>query len=187
MTNPGRKTKYTADIDILAYRHALHGLTDKEMATVFGIAEQTWYNWQAKHPTLTRAIQRGRIQADTKVAEALYKRAIGYEYEEEVAHVINGQVVVTKLKKHQPPHPTAVIFWLKNRTGRPHNIQEFSWRDVYQSEVTGKDGGPIRTENINHTALDLSGLTDAELAVMESIGIKVEKVQVEKAQEGATK
>jgi len=105
----------------------------------------------------------------------MYKRATGYEYQEEVTHVIDGKVVKTKVTKHLPPNPTAFIFWLKNRTGRKHNLQEFSWQDVNKTEITGKDGGPIKTANIDITKLDLSDLTDEELQAAEILGLKLRK------------
>jgi hypothetical protein len=166
-------TKYTVDIAEKAYKLSLLGMTDKEMIEFFGIAEQTWYNWQNRFPSLREAIQKGKIEADSNVAYANYKRAIGYEYEEEVAHVIDEKVVKTKLQKHMAPNPTAFIFWLKNRTGRKSNLQEFSWQDVNKTEVTGRDGGPIKTQNRNiDTEIDLSDLTDEELKMLESIGMK---------------
>lgn len=169
--------KYTPEVAEMAHKLALLGLTDLEMADVFGVVEQTWYNWQKKHPALTKAIQRGRVPADAKVAESNYKRATGYVYEEEVAYVIDGKIVKTTLKKHMPPHPTAFIFWLKNRTGRKNSLQEFSWRDVVQSEVSGKDGGPIKTMNMDVSQLDLSDLTDEELRTLETLGVKLKKTQ----------
>lgn len=171
----GRKPKYTDEIAEKAYKLALLGLTDKEMIDLFGIVEQTWYNWLDKYPAFRKALAQGKIEADANVAYRMYQRAMGYEYQEEIAHVIDGEVVKTTITKHQAPNPTAFIFWLKNRTGRKHNIQEFSWRNVNQTEITGKDGGPIKTTTMDITKLDLSSLTDDELRAAEIIGLKLRK------------
>lgn len=172
---PGRKTKYSKEIAEKAYLLALLGLTDKEMIRFFDITEQTWYNWLNRSPSFREALAKGKIEADANVAYRMYKRATGYEYQEEVTHVIDGKVVKTKVTKHLPPNPTAFIFWLKNRTGRKHNLQEFSWQDVNKTEITGKDGGPIKTANIDITKLDLSDLTDEELQAAEILGLKLRK------------
>mgnify|MGYP000184108897 CR=1 FL=1 len=171
----GRKTKYTDEIKEKAYKLALLGLTDKEMIEVFGVVEQTWYNWLDKHPEFRKALAKGKIEADANVTLSMYKRAVGYEYQEEVVNVVDKEIVKTKVTKHQAPNPTAFIFWLKNRTGRKHNIQEFSWRDVNQTELTGRDGGPIKTANIDIAKLDLSDLTDEELQAAEILGLKLRK------------
>ena len=174
----GRKTKYTKDLPEKVYKLTLLGMTDAEMIKFFNIAEQTWYNWQERAPSLKEAIQKGKTEADSDVAVANYKRATGYDYCEEVVHVLGGKIVKTKVLKHMPPHPTAFIFWLKNRTGRKNNIQEFNWRDVHQAEVTGRDGGPIKTQNLNSNEIDLSDMTNEELQLLEKIGMKVSKNKV---------
>jgi hypothetical protein len=79
---------------------------------------------------------KGKQEADTNVAEAMYKNATGYDYYEEQAvklretSYVDGKVSkvreyvdVVMVKKHQPADTTAQIFWLKNR--RPD-----LWRDV---------------------------------------------------------
>ena len=48
---------------------------------------------------------------------------------------------------------TAAIFWLKTRA---------RWRERDIHEITGPDGGPIQT-------MDLSGLSDAQLAALEPV------------------
>lgn len=40
------------------------------------------------------------------------------------------------------------------------------WRTHHQTELVGKDGGPIQTQ---HTVLDLARLSDAELATLEEL------------------
>ena len=56
---------------------------------------------------------------------------------------------------------SAAIFWLKTRAG---------WRDVNQHEITGKDGGPIKTAHI-----DVSELTDEGLKVINAASKLIEK------------
>jgi len=175
LPTPRKKyAKYTPDIPEKAFKLALRGFTDKEMVDFFDIAEQTWYNWQAKHPELTEAIERGKDEADAEVAHAIYRRATGYDYTEEVTHVIQGKIVKTHVKKHMPANPTSAIFFMKNRTRRKHCRSDFVWADVNKTEITGKDGGPIKTQSKNiNVGLDLSDLTDEELDLLHQIGYKI--------------
>jgi len=40
------------------------------------------------------------------------------------------------------------------------------WRTRHQTELVGRDGGPIQTQ---HTAIDLGRLSDADLATLEEL------------------
>jgi len=55
----------------------------------------------------------------------------------------------------------SAIFWMKSRGG---------WREVDRKEITGPNGGPIKTENTNK--LDVSGLSLEELEALEKALIK---------------
>jgi hypothetical protein len=164
-----RMTKYTKDIAEKAYKLSLLGMTDKEMIEFFGIAEQTWYNWQNRHPKLKEAIQKGKADADSEVAYALYRKACGYSHPDVDIKVIDGKIVKTELIKHYPPDTGAACFWLKNRSKK----REVPWLEIARTELTGKNGGPIKTQNQNlNTEIDLSDLTDEELKMLERIGMK---------------
>jgi len=39
--------------------------------------EATWKNWKNRYPELLAAIARGREEADARVAERMYQRALG--------------------------------------------------------------------------------------------------------------
>jgi len=76
---------------------------------------------------LSEALKRGKAPVDQQVENALFKNAMGYDYEEtitEIEDLGNGKQKkhIRKVMKHRPPDTTAQIFWLKNR--RPDR-----WRD----------------------------------------------------------
>ena len=104
----------------LAYEYASQGLTQKQIAQNLGINEATLYDWLKKYPKLSEAIKKGKEAAIEKVENALFKRAIGYDYQEVKVYrttrkdgtVYERQEIV---KKHMPPDTTAIIFFLKNR------------------------------------------------------------------------
>ena len=108
---------------------ARDGLTDEQIAHNMGIRRETLYDWKKKYPNITNVLKRGKEVVDRQVENALYRTAIGFEYEEET--VTNDGMIVTT-KKYSKPNTTAQIFWLKNR--KPHE-----WRDKQEIENTNRN------------------------------------------------
>lgn len=117
---------------------ARDGLTDEQICQNIGIHVATICEWKNRFPQLAEALKRGKAPVDQQVENALFKNAMGYDYEEtitEIEELGNGKQKkhVRKIKKHKPPDTTAQIFWLKNR--RPDR-----WRD---KPITVEDTGTI--------------------------------------------
>ena len=114
---------------------ARDGLTDKQIAEdKIGIAETTFCAWKNRHPEIVKALKKGKEVVDREVEGALYKRAIGYEYEETITEIVEQQDGSTrkhikKIKKIALPDVTAQIYWLKNR-------KPVEWRDKREQEIT---------------------------------------------------
>ena len=132
----GRPSKYKPDYAEQAIKLCMLGMTDAEMASFFEVSESTLNLWKEVHPEFSESIKKGKAAADADVASRLYHRAMGYDHPEDDIRVVSGEIVITPTIKHYPPDTTAGIFWLKNR-------QRDKWRDKVETEVTGKDGGPI--------------------------------------------
>jgi len=114
MARPATKWdhKYVAQ----AYRLAMLGLTDKQIATAFDVSERQFNNWKKTYPELLQSLNNGKLPADGNVTLSLYQRAVGFTHDEEIVRVLrNGTVVRVKVKKRYPPDTVACIFWLKNR------------------------------------------------------------------------
>ncbi|OES45244.1 hypothetical protein [Domibacillus iocasae] len=62
---------------------ARDGLTDEQIAHNMGIKRQTLYDWKKKYPDISDALKRGKEIVDRQVENALLKRALGYQFEEE--------------------------------------------------------------------------------------------------------
>ncbi len=140
---PGRPTLYQDHFAQEAHQIALLGLTDAEMAQHFDVAGDTIAEWKKVHPEFSEALKRGKVVADTNVADSLYQRAQGYEWDEEVPIKVkeviyeNGKrvretetVVMKTVHRVVPPDTTACIFWLKNR--KPDQ-----WREKVEHAWTG--------------------------------------------------
>lgn len=130
MARTGRPSSYDPKYVGQAFRLALLGLTNKQIAQAFGCSTATLHKWGKEHPEFLSALNNGKDVADGQVAVSLYQRATGYEHDDEHIHVLrDGTVVKVPTKKKYPPDTTAAIFWLKNR-------QRKLWRDGEQASYT---------------------------------------------------
>lgn len=135
-----RPTKYKAEFAEQARKMCLLGATDKDLAGFFGVNELTINRWKKDHKEFCKSLKDGKDEADARVAERLFNRALGYSHPEDKIFNNNGEPMVVPTTKHYPPDTTACIFWLKNR-------QKERWRDKQETEMTGKDGGPLEVEH----------------------------------------
>jgi len=173
----GRKSAYDEIIEPNLIRiegWCRDGLNDKQICKNLDISQETFYKYKREKPEFNEILQRTKDVVDREVENALYKRAMGFDYVEETKEMrtLEGAgskdgkareskaAVIKKTTKHYPPDTTACIFWLKNRKPR-------EYRDRRSVELTGQDGGPIQTQN--ETKLDLSKLTDEQLDALDII------------------
>ena len=125
---------------------ARDGLTDEQICHNMGIHVATLCDWKNRFPQLSESLKKGKAPVDQQVENALFKRAIGYQYEEIITDVEeyptaqvdeNGQTIVKEIRKTRTilktalPDTTAQIFWLKNR--RPDR-----WRDKQEMSVNAE-------------------------------------------------
>jgi len=126
----GRPTKYKPEYPEQAAKLCRLGATDREMADFFKVNEDTFNNWKLAHPEFAESLKTAKAEADARVIESLYRRALGYSHDE--VHISNyqGEITMTPIVKHYPPDTVACIFWLKNR-------QPADWRDRKEIEHSG--------------------------------------------------
>lgn len=115
-----------------AYKYALLGSTQAEMAGLFGVSEDTFYEWKKKYPDFSESIDKGGTPADAEVASRLHQRAMGYVKTVEQAFKIKkGKdvevVEVVTLKQEEAPDTKAATLWLSNR-------QRGKWKDRQTQE-----------------------------------------------------
>ena len=101
---------------------ARSGLTEGQISANLGISRSTVSDFKNKHRELAEALSRGRAVAVAQLENALYKRALGFNYEETKVsiRVINGKEVkyTEKSTKYQVPDVGAIIILLKNKDCR---------------------------------------------------------------------
>ena len=158
---------YRPDCIRMVYQLSLLGLTNAQMAPIFGIKEITFYKWIERYPEFREAMQKGKVQADSMVAEATFKNAIGYEHES--VKVLSNRVkefdkdgkiikeytepVLVPITKRYPPNFNAQKYWLGIR-------QKGIWKDDDHTNL-----------NINLN-MDMSDFTDEELNALEKMSQK---------------
>lgn len=126
---------------------AREGRTDEWIAKEIGIATGTLYDWKKKYPEISKALKKTKDHYDDEVEDVLYKYGTGqFKTQTTVTkwHIdpITGETIIeegTTTQTQQPPNPTALIFWLKNR--RPDQWRDQPNRD---KDKTGA-GGPAIT------------------------------------------
>jgi len=119
----GERTKYAPEFDDLAFRAKLLGATDEQLAKMLRVSATSISRWRNTIESFDLACRKGELEADTRVAEALYNRAIGTIVTDQVAIKVKKgkdleEVEVIDLEKTIPPDTTAQMFWLRNRARR---------------------------------------------------------------------
>lgn len=140
-----------------AYKLALLGASNEQMAEVMQISLGTLEYWMRTKVEFQTKVNAGKTIADSNVAEALYKRAVGYDYTEEQAFNNKGVIIKTTVRRHAIPDTWAGFKWLISR-------QREKWTDVSKVEST--------QTNINITKIDFSGLSMEELKIAKRLGLQ---------------
>lgn len=102
---------------------ARDGLVDEQIAQNMGINPATLYRYKQNYSKICEALKKGKEIVDIQVENALLKRALGYEYDEQrIEKSEKDGTKIIQTVKHVPGDVTAQIYWLKNR-------RSDKWRD----------------------------------------------------------
>lgn len=114
----GRKSKYESDIkprfdEIKSWCSI--GATDKEIIECLGISKDTFYSCKKKHPEFSELIKRARKKPLLEIKAALFKRAIGFQYDEiETVTDNEGRSRTRIITKTVNPDPVSAMILLKH-------------------------------------------------------------------------
>lgn len=133
----GRKDRYETHVKpnldrIPAWRK--QGLTEQQVAKRMDVAVSTLNVYKNQHPELVEALKKGREELVEELETSLYKKAMGFEYEEEkkiIEKDINGKdkKKVEKTTKLSLPDTGALAFALKN-------LAPDKWKDRRETNIT---------------------------------------------------
>jgi transposase-like protein len=108
----GKPSLYRPAMLPVIQQAAAEGIVIKEIARALNIAESTLYNWKKDIPEVKEAFERGEEYIVNDVKMAIYKRALGYEYNEVTKE--NGSIK-KEVTKHIPGDTTAQQVVLYNK------------------------------------------------------------------------
>lgn len=174
---PGRPPKYDpAILPLVKHCAGKLAYTEFQITQVLGITARTLDNWKIEYPEFLRALRLGKVQANARVEEALYHRAIGYTRMLETKRVIevpavpevpatdtapaipampaHTQVVTTYEEQHYPPSEVAQRYWLGNRDER-------RWKERKILAHTNEGDKPFKTQTNDVTPPPAANLLDA--------------------------
>jgi len=137
----GRPTVYQEHYPKKAYEFcAEYGFTDKKLARVFDVSEQTLNSWKKQHPEFLESLRAGKDEYDSdRIEKSLRRRARGFSYTETTRELSanpdpvtgEGKLIITKkVGRFIPPDTPAIKLWLCNR--RPDR-----WRDKQDLDLGG--------------------------------------------------
>lgn len=115
--------------------HIREGASIKDAATMCGVSESQVYRWKNEKEDfaqdLKKAQQEFRLRIVPKLERALFKRALGYEFEEKKVETFpDGNERVTVTKKQMAPEVGALVFALCN-------LAPGDWRNKIENQVSG--------------------------------------------------
>jgi hypothetical protein len=146
---------------------ARDGLTDEDIAKNLKISESSFYLYKSEHSEFSDSLKRGKEEVDITVENALYKRALGYTYEEVTRELVqavgkDGPIieedehgnlrfkqelkVVKVVTKEVVADTTAQIFWLKNRKPK-------EWRDKQEIDHNIPNGIEVLKDDELHAGI----------------------------------
>lgn len=144
-----KKKDFWASKEGLTYLEGLarKGLTDEELAKAMGIAKSTLWVWCNENQDIRDAIIHARAWQIHEVENAMYKCAMGYDYEEETVTKDGDIVTVTKFA---PPSIEAQKFILANRS-------KGMWRSVQRIEMEADVNANVEITEADRIAENLFG------------------------------
>jgi hypothetical protein len=135
--------------------YCLLGATNEELADLFNVGLSTIQQWLVERPIFARAVHRGRIAADARVARSMFKAATGAKVKKQKAFVIDGAVQVVDIVEQMPPNVAAGNLWLTNR-------QRSKWRD---SKAVDASSGVNLLEALQRIAGDAAKVIEGQAEV----------------------
>lgn len=146
------------------YCFALLGATERELARLFDVHPKTVEYWSRHYADFREARDRGAAEADAKVAQRMYQRAIGYSYDEKEFKMVpvadeKGELIgyeerlVRRTTKHVPADVKAGFKWLSNR-------QRDKWTEAGYIHMRHTHEGQINHLHREVEELDLDALSE---------------------------
>lgn len=128
----GRPTEYKSEDADKIREMAAAGATDTELADYLGVSVRTLYRWRGEHKEFRHACKMGKQEADDRVEQSLYHRAVGFERDSVKIFMPAGaeSPVFAEYREYFPPDTAAAKHWLNNR-------KPAEWREKSEVDIPG--------------------------------------------------
>lgn len=154
----GRPTKFNEAVATKAYKLALKGFTDLEIADLLDVAESTIYEWKIKHKDFSEALSMWKETANNQIERSYFELARGYKcvetkvfFNKDACYVDKDgkprpreegepdpRIVAIDVIKCYPPSEKAGSRWMFNRD--PKN-----WKPDTKLEIESNGGITVVT------------------------------------------
>lgn len=126
------------------------GCSIEDIVNKIGVDPRTFRSWRKKCPKLEEVLISGKEITNSRVVNALYKRATGFTYDEVTKELVEGKLRVTKVvTKFVPPETKAILAWLYNR-------QSADWRAL-QPPIDTNTPAVMNAEDVLVTIREVAG------------------------------
>jgi hypothetical protein len=111
------KNKYIENFTNAVYGLRILCLDNKEIAKYFNVNENTIRVWLHRYPEFKEQYYKGSAERiDSELGIAYRKKAVGFNYKEDVAFLDSDDEIVTKaINKYHPPDTKALSNLVRNR------------------------------------------------------------------------
>ncbi len=160
----GRKDKYTTHVKpylnrIPSWRK--DGMTEEQVADKLDVGYSNFMKYKTLYEELKEVLKTGKAELIENLKDSLYKRAMGYEYEE-VKHLVEKDEKGKEKKKIERTKriinsDTCLIFALKN-------LDPENWRDR-------KEIKQDLNQTVQHLTIDIVDDDNEETIVDEELGL----------------
>lgn len=119
-------------------------VTQVEICKHLGITQSTFITLKRKYPIINEIQLDAKMNLKMDLMGSLYKRAMGYDYIDEVTHIEdngkgNPKRKITKTKKHVPADKYSAVYLLTKHFGREFSDKSYELHLLEQRMLLNKE------------------------------------------------
>lgn len=172
---PGSPSQFKPDYNRMVFWLALAGMTEYEMANVFGVSDAGFSVWKKTRPDFMQALQSGKMEAVGVAAHALFRVATGYSHD--AVKLIPNKVKIYNPDTGKVSKEYTEIIREPYTKQYPPNVQALmKFLAAKYPEVWGDRSEVVHSGVVSHS-IDASKLTKKQLKTLREIAQSGQKPQ----------
>lgn len=138
------------------------GQTEKQICKRLDIDNKTFVNYKSKYTELAEAVEKGKKELTAGIEKSLYKRALGYDYEESRTTTDkDGNVTKREIHKRHMPADSKALAMALGKLKR----EEYKYIDLRKLEIEREKVEVLRQKLSND--MDLEQINNGILSIAE--------------------